>query len=396
VRPPSSPHRATALVAPAPGFVGDRGPNQAGDGDEARGPPAEPANRQRDAVADQHVEVGGLGSHPLRHPARGLELDQRLLRQQPLELVCRRLNAQRRPNPVAKAQLTVWAELNLGWANGDHGLHTDRVASHTANLTPPVNTLPGRSVEPLCSAGAVRDGDGTRLGEKGLASFRRLNDVELDRLDDEKLIEYIREARSEGELKTMNEAIQIFAYRHRRNVLNRVRKDLRDRPDSDIEATTDLIIGGAMFASFRGESVGQFRSLLNTIYQRRIADYWRTTHGTVRYTEVADEHEDDEGIRGAILTADEELSLIWGADLVARALEPLSPAHESVVDHRLFQGYSSHETADLVNNHFGDELDTPMTATNVDQIVSRFRRGLNDLLEEANRDVPPSQNADDG
>jgi DNA-directed RNA polymerase specialized sigma24 family protein len=229
-----------------------------------------------------------------------------------------------------------------------------------------------------------------------LSRFRKLNDVELDRLSDEQLIEYIREARAEGEVKTMNEAIQIFAYRHRDNVLNRVRKDLRDRPDSDIEATTDLIISGAMLAAFRGESVGEFRSLLNTIYQRRIADYWRTIHGTVRYTEVADEHEDEEEVRGAILKAEEELSLVWGADLVARALEPLSPAHQAVVDRRLFQGYSSEETADLVNNHFGEELSTPMTTANVDQIVSRFRRGLNDLLKEANRDLPPNQHSDDG
>jgi hypothetical protein len=126
------------------------------------------------------------------------------------------------------------------------------------------------------------------MGE-GLPSFRRLNDIELDRLSDEKLIDYIRAARAAKEMAAMNEAIQIFAYRHRGTVLNRMRAKLRDRPDSDIEATTDLVIGGAMFAAFEGESVGEFKALLNRIFARRVADYFRRIHGTIGYRPVAEE-----------------------------------------------------------------------------------------------------------
>jgi RNA polymerase sigma factor (sigma-70 family) len=230
-----------------------------------------------------------------------------------------------------------------------------------------------------------------------LSSFRKLNDIELDALSDEKLIEYIRSARANGETTAMTVAIQIFAYRQRDIVLNRVRVKLRDRPDSDIDATTDLIVGGAMFAAFEGESVGEFKALVNRIFQRRIADYFRRTSGTVRYAPLANEVDpDDEEVHGEVLTAEEELSFIWGADLVNQALDELSKPHRAVVRHRLFEGYSSQETVELVNNHFSGELDTPMTTSNVDQIVSRFRRRVRDLLDDADSNASPNEDTNDG
>lgn len=237
----------------------------------------------------------------------------------------------------------------------------------------------------------ARDGG----GKQALSSFRKLNDFELDRLSDEDLIDYIRRARSVGERQAMNLAIQIFAYRQRKNLLNRVRAKLGSRPDSDIEQVTDLIVGGAMFAAFEGESVGEFKSLVNRIMQRRVADYYRRIHGQVGYTPLAEEVEGEERVHGATLEADEEISLIWAADLVETALGELSAPHRAVVDYRLLQGYGSKETAELVNNHLSDDLDRPMTVSNVDKIVSRFRERLDDLLEEANRE-PPDPDNDDG
>ena len=56
-------------------------------------------------------------------------------------------------------------------------------------------------------------------------------------------------------------------------------------------------------------------------------------------------------------------------------LADYSPHHRVVVDLKCFDRYASKETADRVNREFLN-LDTPMSAVNVDQIASRFRAAL--------------------
>jgi DNA-directed RNA polymerase specialized sigma24 family protein len=215
-----------------------------------------------------------------------------------------------------------------------------------------------------------------------LPGFRRLKDHELDALSDEALVEYICAARDRGEDEAMREAIQILAYRHYDNVWRRVRLQLRQRPTSDVDAVADLVIAGAMLVAFRGRSVGEFRSLLNRILKRRIADFLRSPRADSWVVPLADEVGEDEDVHGATLTAPEGISLIWGMDLVEKAM-PSQRAHRAVIEYRLGEARSSKETADLVNNHFADGLATPMTVDNVDQIVRRFRVALRDLIDEA-------------
>ena len=58
-----------------------------------------------------------------------------------------------------------------------------------------------------------------------------------------------------------------------------------------------------------------------------------------------------------------------------------SDHHRRVVELKCFDRYSSKETAERVNQEFPN-LDTPMTAANVDQIASRFRAALRRELGE--------------
>jgi DNA-directed RNA polymerase specialized sigma24 family protein len=214
-----------------------------------------------------------------------------------------------------------------------------------------------------------------------LPGFRKRKDYELAALSDEALVEYICAARERGEDAAMREGIQILAYRHHDNVHRRVRLRLHKRPTSDVDAVTDLVIGGAMLTAFRGGSVGEFKSLLNTILERRVADYLRSAKADVWAVPLAEEVEEEEEVHGAVLAASEEISVIWGMDLIEKAM-PSSEAHRAVVERRL-EGHSSKETAELINNHFAGELSTPMTVENVDQIVRRFRVALRDLIREA-------------
>jgi DNA-directed RNA polymerase specialized sigma24 family protein len=214
--------------------------------------------------------------------------------------------------------------------------------------------------------------------------FRRRKDHELAKLPDEELVEYICAARNARESAAMEEAIQILAYRYYDDVWRRARVRLSKRPTSDVDAVADAVIAGAMVASFRGTSVGEFRSLLNTIFERRVVDYMRSGKAASRQVPLAEQVEEVEGLFGEVLVAPEEISAIWGMDLIEKAM-PSAEAHRAVVEHRL-EGHSSKDTADLVNNHFADRLQTLMTADNVDQIVRRFRLALRDLMTEAQRE----------
>jgi DNA-directed RNA polymerase specialized sigma24 family protein len=152
-----------------------------------------------------------------------------------------------------------------------------------------------------------------------------------------------------------------------------------------------------MLAAFSGQSIGEFKALLNRILERRVIDFLRSSRSDAIVIPIAEEVDDEEGVSGARLVAPEEISGVWGRELVEQAM-PDAPAHRMVIEHRLFERHSSKETAELVNNHFGDELDVAMSVDNVDQIVRRFRVNLRDLLDEADGDDhrPTSGGGGDG
>ena len=224
--------------------------------------------------------------------------------------------------------------------------------------------------------------------------FRRLDDLELSRLDDEGLVAYIRRARAAGELDAMRTAIQVFCFGLYGLVRARVRMKMERASDADVEAVSASVIESAMLAEFSGESVGELRALVTTILSRRVADYYRSARGGAREDPLPDEHAADESIWGRVPEAAEELSGVWARDLVGRSLDGLSRAHREAVARRI-DGYSAREAAELVNERFGAELATPMTPQNVDQIYSRFRRRHRDLIEEADRVGAESESESD-
>ena len=100
----------------------------------------------------------------------------------------------------------------------------------------------------------------------------RLNENELDRLDSDALIAYIREAHDAGKPDCARTALGVLVYRHFDDVVRRVRIKI---PTSDVEDVAMNAVTSAFKSAFDGTAVGQFVSWLNTIVDRRIADYHR-------------------------------------------------------------------------------------------------------------------------
>jgi DNA-directed RNA polymerase specialized sigma24 family protein len=188
--------------------------------------------------------------------------------------------------------------------------------------------------------------------------FRPRAQHELERLDDDALIAYLREASAAGD-ESAGLALGMLAYGSRSRVRARVSMKV---PAQDVDDVTDEILAKALFSTFDGSFGGQFGSWMNTITQRAIADYHRRGPGRLK-AEPLDERdaapEDDEVETG---------------DALERTLAALNPEHRRVIDLWL-RGYGA------------QEIDGVSDA-NVHQIVSRFRRALRGQLDADPKGVP--------
>jgi RNA polymerase sigma factor (sigma-70 family) len=208
--------------------------------------------------------------------------------------------------------------------------------------------------------------------------FRRLNDAQLDRLSDDELIAYLRDARAHGDAEAATLALQVLVYGYIDIIAVRVRLNLRDAPNHVVEEITERVLVSAISSAFDGISVGEFRSWMHTIARRRIADYLRSKR--VLEVPLAEEHPDDEGVHGVLVEAPDDSGAVLVQALIDQALGELGPPHRAVVELHVFQDGSAKETAEVINQHFPD-LPRPMSENNVHQIGSRFRRRMRELLE---------------
>lgn len=181
-------------------------------------------------------------------------------------------------------------------------------------------------------------------------SFRPRAQHDLERLDDDALIAYMREAGAAGH-ESARLALAMLAYGYRSRVRARVSMKV---PDQDVDDVTDEILAKAMSSTFDGSHGGQFGSWMNTITRRSIADYHRRGPGRVK-ADPLDE-------RDAVPAGDE----VETGDALARTVAALNPEHRRVIELWL-SGYGA------------QEIDGVSDA-NVHQIVSRFRRALRGQL----------------
>ena len=180
--------------------------------------------------------------------------------------------------------------------------------------------------------------------------FRPRGEDELVRLDDDALIAYVRAARLHGD-PSARMALAVLVYGHWHNVMRRVA--LKVPPAAVEDVTSDALVS-AIQSAFDGSSEGEFHVWLQTITARRIADFHRRARPSV-------------GLDDVDVAAPGE-DAVDVTDAVERVLARLSEEHRRVVELVVFDGLAASEVDGV-------------SAANVHQITSRFRRALREELD---------------
>ena len=196
--------------------------------------------------------------------------------------------------------------------------------------------------------------------------FKEKGEHELTAMPEDRLIAYLLAARAGGAPTGL--AVSILVYKLMSNVRRRVAMKV---PAEAIEEVAEAVLLSALTSDFDGSSVGEFRSWLSTIIQRRIADYHRSPKTDVRLVPLPDEHEGDDEIWGERASVPFEGEAIDVERALARARSELKPEHQEVVLLYIFEDLPAAEVADRVDG---------ISETNVHKIAQRFRDRVSELL----------------
>jgi DNA-directed RNA polymerase specialized sigma24 family protein len=204
-----------------------------------------------------------------------------------------------------------------------------------------------------------------------LPNFRPLQDHHLDRLEDDPLIEYLRQARAKGELGEVERAVARLAYGYLATIRRRVSLRI---PDERVEEVAWEVIESALRSVFDGSSQGEFRSWMGTIIQRRVADFWKKHAGDPKLVPLVGEHQRENDVWGEEPAVEgPDPTQIDVRDAIEQALTEIEREdHRRVIEEAIFNDRASAEVAAEIDG---------MTPANVDQIKSRFRKRVRELLE---------------
>ena len=204
-----------------------------------------------------------------------------------------------------------------------------------------------------------------------MTEFRERTELELERLNDEQLVDYLRSAREAGRPEAMRPAIAVLVLGYWDSLVGRARLKL---PEADVEDVAAEAMMSALASAFDGRSVGEFKSWLHTILSRRIADHFEARKRRPATTELASEHGGEDDVWGSEPAQPFEGDALHAQECLARAYEELTePRHRLVIDLYVLGPHSAAEAAALAG--------PDMTEANVHQISSRFQRRFRELLE---------------
>jgi len=210
-------------------------------------------------------------------------------------------------------------------------------------------------------------------------TFREKPEHELAQTADEELIAYLVAARSAGRAECARTALGIFLFRRLDDWVYRAQAKVESRQDA--EELAMQAISDALEAAFQGTSPGEVVNLIKVILARRIADFYDARERKPPPQALPEESGEEERWQpDAAITRDDKGQVVL-RDAIDRVYADLSELHRRVVDLRVFEGHPSQDTADIVNAEHPD-ANPAMSATNVDQIASRFRSALRRELGE--------------
>jgi RNA polymerase sigma factor (sigma-70 family) len=189
-------------------------------------------------------------------------------------------------------------------------------------------------------------------------------------MDDEDLIKYIRQARAAGMPDEVDRAVAILAFGYMPTIRHRVSLRI---PDADVEEVAWDVLEGALKSAFDGDSTVEFRGWMRIIIRNKVADYWRKPSSKLKTSPLPEEHEGDEEIWGDMLTTEGPAPGVIDLEAaIEKAYDELQREdHRQVIDEAVFNDRPSAEVAAEIEG---------MTAANVDQIKSRFRKRVRGIL----------------
>jgi RNA polymerase sigma factor (sigma-70 family) len=208
--------------------------------------------------------------------------------------------------------------------------------------------------------------------------FKQRSQGELARLDDERLVGYLREAADAGDADASRDALAILVFRYEGLVRAKVLLKVDPVDADDLVAEVFM---SALKSAFGGATPAELRAWLLTITKRRIADYHRSGGLAGGFELIDPTGGDEEEARRRPEPAHEGEAGAVETELVLDGLlDGLGDAHRLVVELYVVNGFSARECVERVNGQLGDSLDDPMTEANVHQIGSRFRANLRAAL----------------
>ncbi len=199
-------------------------------------------------------------------------------------------------------------------------------------------------------------------------SFRALPDHELDQLDDERLIAYVRDARDAGRPDLARRGLAILVYGYERNVMLRLRMKV---PAEAVEDLAHDVLVRAIGSAFDGSSIGEFRSWLGVISDRTVADFYRRRARKPREEPLPGAHTDN-GRGGPEPSIESDSGAVETHLVIDDVLATFNDTHQRVIKLHVFDGLTATEVSSRLDG---------MSENNVAQIATRFRLRLRAQLE---------------
>jgi RNA polymerase sigma factor (sigma-70 family) len=223
-----------------------------------------------------------------------------------------------------------------------------------------------------------------------MSDFRPLSETELAALSTEELIAYHHEARRVGRHSGAQTALGILVWSFEDRVRYWVSRTV---PRRDVEDVVQTVFESALKSSFEGTQPDQFGAWLREISRRRATDYHRRAERRPKEEPLPEEHESEEEIWGAVGEVPDPTEGVIARSVSEQALAELSQEHRRVVElagpvDLGFDGRPAKETAAMINDQLGAQLDDPMTDVNVHKILSRFRKRCREILEASDPKEP--------
>ena len=202
--------------------------------------------------------------------------------------------------------------------------------------------------------------------------FHVLPEARLAELEPTALLAYVHAARAVNDHEAAGLALQLLMWRHRRLIRALTAAKV---PAHRVDEVTDVCLAECAAAIARNppdaHNERHFRGWLATVVHNQIATWWRRNARHEEHWSLdGPGHDDDGHASWEVPVADGGYAVVEYGDVVDRQLDRLNDLHRRVVELRVFDQLPSKEVATRMLREHSE----PVTATNIDQIASRFRR----------------------